>query len=140
MWFQVKPTCCVAYICDLNFPPISAFPNFSLDAPSSVIYNLYGYSDVHEAVRWTEMEMMRPTINEVSDCLRKKNLDRRHVLVLKYSIFEVLYHANFNAKKYVAVFHINKTRTYSRKFLKLIQRVNICCISIGSHDKDEFSC
>ena len=38
----MKPTCCVAYISDLNLPPISAFPNFCLDAPSSVIYNLYG--------------------------------------------------------------------------------------------------
>ena len=37
----MKPTCCVAYICDLNLPPISAFPNFTLDTPSSVIYNLY---------------------------------------------------------------------------------------------------
>ena len=41
LWFQVQPTCCVAYICDLNLPPISAFPNFTFDAPSSVIYNLY---------------------------------------------------------------------------------------------------
>ncbi len=33
----------MAYICDLNLPPpISAFPNFCLDAPSGVVYNLYG--------------------------------------------------------------------------------------------------
>ncbi len=51
MWFQVKPTCCVAYICDLNLPPISAFPNFCLDASSSVIYNLYGFTRVSKHAR-----------------------------------------------------------------------------------------
>lgn len=32
----------VSYIRDLNLPSTSALPNFALDAPSSVIYNLYG--------------------------------------------------------------------------------------------------
>jgi hypothetical protein len=30
-----------AFILDFNLPPITALPNFTLDASSSVIYNLY---------------------------------------------------------------------------------------------------
>ena len=31
----------MVFIRNFNFPPITALPNFTLDAPSSVIYNLY---------------------------------------------------------------------------------------------------
>ena len=40
----------MAYICDLNLPPISAFPNFTLDALSSVIYNLYGIAIINDDI------------------------------------------------------------------------------------------
>jgi hypothetical protein len=40
----MQPKNCVVFIRDFNLPPITALPNFTLDAPSSVIYNLYDQS------------------------------------------------------------------------------------------------
>ena len=40
---------------DLNLPPppIVAFPNFTLDVPSSVIYNLYGFDSLLASTRYS---------------------------------------------------------------------------------------
>jgi hypothetical protein len=61
---------------DFDLPPITALPNFTVNAPSSVIYNLYGHTMIrHQNADATGISLIE-IINNTRGGIEFKNWER----------------------------------------------------------------
>ena len=78
-------------------PPIAAFPKFTLDAPSSVIYNLYG----HVILSQSEVTLIYAQIVNILSFYEQNHVHRGLFTVIRYVIFRSIRAWNWAGKLFI---------------------------------------